>query len=140
VSKENIMGLLDTILGQVAGGATSGQNESLADSVMRMLGNQNAGGINGLLSLFTQKGFGSQFQSWIGTGPNQAISPDQIDAALGKDRVAQIARDAGIDSPQASASLSQLLPGLVDKLTPTGAVPQGNDLEQSLAGLRKLFS
>jgi uncharacterized protein YidB (DUF937 family) len=135
------MGLLDNILGQVLGGAQPGQQQSLANAVMKMLGNQSAGGIGGLLKMFTQQGFGDQVQSWIGTGQNRPITPDQITAALGKDRVAQIARESGVETNAASAGLAELIPGFVDRLTPNGQLPQQqSDLDNGLAALRKMLS
>lgn len=135
------MGLLDNILGQVTGGSTQpGQNQSLANAVMKMLGNQGSGGIGGLLTMFQQKGLGNQVQSWIGTGANQPVTPDQITSALGEDKVAQIAQEAGVESRHASAGLAQLIPGIIDKLTPNGSLPQGSEIDSGLASLRKLFS
>jgi uncharacterized protein YidB (DUF937 family) len=144
------MGLLDGLLGQVLGGALGGgQQNALINVVMGMLGNnaQGAGaggsalgGLGGLLDMLKQKGLGDQAASWVGTGENMPVSADQITNALGGDQVANIAQQAGLEPQQASAGLAALLPQLIDKLTPNGAVPQGNDLGQGLEMLKKMLS
>ena len=66
--------------------------------------------------------------SWVGTGPNQPISPDQVHSALGSDTINEIAAKLGISPQTASSGLSQILPQMVDKLTPNGQVPQHSDI------------
>ena len=130
------MGMLDDILGSALGGsARPGQQRSLANAVLGMLGNQGSGGLNGLLSLFTQQGLGNQVQSWIGTGQNQPVTPEQITAALGTERVSQIATEAGLEPRETSASLAALIPGFVDKLTPNGRLPENQELEHGFTEL-----
>ena len=62
--------------------------------------------------------------SWIGTGQNLPISADQMQHVLGSDQVKELAAKAGMSPDMASNALSQLLPTLVDQLTPSGQVPQ----------------
>ena len=66
--------------------------------------------------------------SWVGTGQNIPISPDQIQHVLGSDQVKQLAAKAGMSPEAAGNVLSQLLPTLVDKLTPNGEMPQHSTL------------
>lgn len=137
------MGLLDGILGQVLGNmGGAGQGNALASALMGLLSNQagaSGGGLAGLLNLLQQAGLGQQVSSWISTGQNLPVSAEQIMQALGHGQISQIAQQAGLEPQQASSGLAQLLPQLIDHLTPTGALPQGNELEAGLAGLRKLF-
>ena len=56
------------------------------------------------------------------------ISPDQVQQGLGFDTISQIAQQLGVSPQTASSGLSQLLPGVVDGLTPQGAVPEHGDL------------
>ena len=78
--------------------------------------------------------------SWVGTGANQAVSGEAIQQALGSDKIQELAAKAGISSEALSSGLAQMLPGVVDKLTPNGEVPSGDLMEQGLALLKgKLF-
>lgn len=100
------------------------------------------GGLSGLADRFQQAGLGHVIGSWIGRGENLPISADQISNVLGSDTIGQIANQLGIDPAQASDRLSQLLPGLIDRLTPHGVMPEGglgdtSDLMGMLGGLLK---
>jgi len=90
-----------------------------------------AGGLGGLIQTFHQKGLGDVVNSWVGTGQNQPISPDQVHSALGSDTVQQLASNAGVSTETATSSLSQMLPMFMDKLTPNGQIPQQGNLMQS---------
>jgi uncharacterized protein YidB (DUF937 family) len=120
------MALLDDVLSQVAGG---GQNAGLARAAMEMLGSKGAGGLAGLTQLFGQKGLADVAASWISTGANLPISADQLQGVLGNDAIGQLAAKAGLTPQAAGGALAQMLPDLVDKLTPSGEV-QGSPLEQ----------
>ena len=132
------MGLLDMVTGALGG---AGSNP-LVGVVMQMLsGNGQAGGLAWLVMTFQEKGLGDQMASWIGTGENQPVSSDQIKTALGDEQLGQIASQLGMDQNQAAGGLAAMLPQVIDKLTPNGQVPQGNDLmAQGLELLKgKLF-
>ena len=136
------MGLLDGLLGSVLGKVMGGgqQGNALMDMAMGLLNNPQSGGLSGLLEKFKASGLGDQAASWVGTGENAPVSGDQIHNALGGDFINQIASKLGVDASQASGGLAQLLPTLIDKLTPNGAVPaDGDQLAQGLAGVRKLL-
>ncbi len=128
------MGLIDEVVGRVSEALSPGQASGLAQNVLNLL--QDSGGVQGLAQRFQQQGLGDVISSWIGTGANQPIAAQQIINALGNDRVAALAQQAGIPLDQASAALTQLLPTLVDKLTPNGEIPPPSTLVQ--AGLRLL--
>ncbi|MEO6022804.1 MAG: YidB family protein, partial [Burkholderiales bacterium] len=84
-------------------------------------------------------GLADQAQSWVSTGQNMPVSGEQMHNVLGADMIQKIAAKLGIDPSQASEGMAHLLPNLIDKLTPNGAVPQsGSELEQGFARLRKL--
>jgi uncharacterized protein YidB (DUF937 family) len=140
------MGLLDGILSAALGGsntgaaATGGVN---ADSLMRIAGQllQSHGGVGGLVEAFTKGGLGQAASSWVSTGANQAVSAGQVTQVLGSGQIGQIAQQLGLDHGQTSGVLAQLLPHLVDHLTPTGAVPaaaatQGDLLSSALSMLK----
>jgi uncharacterized protein YidB (DUF937 family) len=140
-SKELAMGLLDQLAGQVMGSLggqpAAGAQGNMMSSVMAMI--DQAGGVPALLQKLQQSGMLDQVQSWIGTGQNHAISGDQLSAALGQDNMAQLAQQAGVAPEQASAGMAQLLPQLIDQLTPGGAMPDDTMLSQGLQLLKGKF-
>ena len=73
----------------------------------------------------------------MSTGSNLPISADQVKQALGPEKLDQLAQQTGLDTGTLASQLSNLLPGLVDKLTPDGNVPQGDALQENLGGLLK---
>lgn len=133
------MGLLDSVLGAVAGQMQ--QQGGLASVLGGLLANNGEmGGLGGLASKFNEAGMGDVLSSWIGKGENLPISAEQISNVLGSDAIGSIAAQLGIDPAQASGQLSQMLPGLIDKLTPHGTAPEGGlgnagDLMGMLGGL-----
>lgn len=120
---------------------TLASNPQLIQMVLGMLGNDSAqGGLAGLVGKFQQAGLGDAIQSWIGGGPNQPVSAEQITSALGSGTVTDMAGKLGLDSSAVAGQLSQLLPQLVNQLTPQGQAPAqglGNsgDLMGMLGGL-----
>jgi uncharacterized protein YidB (DUF937 family) len=132
------MGLLDGMIGQIAGQALGGGGGqgALVQAVLRMLG---GGGLQSILQGFTSNGLGPIVQSWIGTGPNEPVSPDQVRQGFGDERISQLSQQTGMEPSSVTSQLSQLLPGLVDKLTPNGQLPEGGALEQGLGMLRGLM-
>lgn len=121
------MGLFDslvqTALQSALGGNAENQTNNLVKGVVGMLVN-NAGGISGLVDKFNQSGLGDIAASWVGTGDNKPVSPDQIVEALGQDKVDELAKEAGIPEKKGAEVLSQVLPSVVDKMTPDGEVPE----------------
>ena len=79
--------------------------------------------MNDLLKQFQQNGQGEVAQSWIGTGPNKAISSNDLASALGADRINTLASFSGMSRDDLLNGLSQQLPDVVDQLTPDGRVP-----------------
>ena len=134
------MSFLEDMACKELGSILSSSSNPLASSVMQMINNQ-PGGLSGLVQQFHDKGLGSLVSSWVSTGQNLPISADQIQHALGSDQVKELAAKAGISPEAASSHLAQLLPMLVDKLTPNGQVPETSSLLQSgmdmLKGLGK---
>jgi uncharacterized protein YidB (DUF937 family) len=121
------MGLLDN-LENMALGKVGGSNPEVA-AVLEMIQNH-PGGVSGLVETFHSNGLGGVVNSWIGNGQNQAVSPDQIQQALGSAPVQALAQRLGVSPEQASATLSQLLPTVIDKLSPNGAAPDHSNLLQ----------
>jgi uncharacterized protein YidB (DUF937 family) len=149
------MGLLDSVLGQVLGGAQAqdggigslggmgglGDLGGLAGALGGLLANNGEqGGLGGLVSKFEQAGMGDVIGSWVGKGENAPISGGQLQDVLGSDVISGIAQKLGINAATLLPMLATLLPTLIDQLTPKGQVPAegiGNqdDLLASLSGL-----
>ena len=121
------MGMFDDIAGKAVNSVMGGSSNPLAQELLQMI-NNHPGGLAGLVQNFHQKGVGDVVNSWVGTGQNLPISTDQVHSALGSDTVQQLAAKAGVSSETAGSSLAQLLPMLVDKLTPNGQMPQQGNL------------
>lgn len=121
------MGLFDSVVGALAGGQSGGDNQ-LLNIVMQLINNPQTGGLGGLVQSFQQGGLGNIVNSWVSTGQNLPISAEQIQAVLGGGKLQEIAAQLGVSTEQASGGLADLLPQLVDKLTPNGQVPEGGDL------------
>jgi uncharacterized protein YidB (DUF937 family) len=90
------------------------------------------GGLGALLHRFQQNGYGNQVQSWVGTGENQPIEPDAVSQVFDGNELSQIASQAGVSEDEAREGLSQLLPQVVDHLTPQGHLPDAEQLSSSL--------
>jgi uncharacterized protein YidB (DUF937 family) len=124
------MGLLDSVVGgMLGGGGSGGGNSQLLQIIMGMLSNQGGGGmggLGGLLQQFQRGGLGDVAASWVSTGPNQPVSGEQLQGVFGNDMVTQIAQQLGMSHGDTLGQLSQMLPHVVDKLTPNGELPAGN--------------
>lgn len=130
------MGLLDQVVGAVAGNQ-SGGNNMLLDLAMQLI-NKQPGGLAGLVQSFQQGGLGDIVNSWVSTGQNLPVSGQQLQNVLGGDLLGQLASQLGTTQEQASGSLADFLPQVIDQLTPNGQVPQGGDLlAQGLGMLKK---
>lgn len=124
------MGMLDNLGGKALNSVMGGSSNPLAQQLLQWI-NNHPGGLTGLIQTFHQKGMGDLVNSWVSTGQNQPISPEQVHNALGSDTVQQLASSAGVSTETAASSLSQMLPMLIDKLTPDGQLPQQGNLMQS---------
>ena len=113
-----------------------GGSNSLASGLLQMIQNQ-PGGLQGLVQSFHDKGMGGLVSSWISSGPNPPISGDQVHQVLGSDQVKALAAKAGISPDVAGAAIAQILPGLVDKLTPNGSVPDHSNVLEMASNMLK---
>ena len=154
------MGLLDSVIGALAGGsgtqgsaAGGGGQGALLGIVLGMLTNRSGGdagaasgmsgsggigGLGDLLAKFQQAGLGDAAASWVGTGQNMPVSGEQVEGALGSDLLSQIARQIGLPQGEVAGHLSQMLPQVVDRLTPNGQLPEGSVDAGALSGFEGL--
>jgi uncharacterized protein YidB (DUF937 family) len=118
------MGFLDSLKQEAMAAINkfAGDHPALGQEVANLV-HAGPGGLSGLVQQFQNNGLGSVIQSWVSTGPNQPITAQQIQQALGSDRVKQIAARIGLDPNVVSQKLSTILPQIVNHLTPNGQVP-----------------
>lgn len=147
------MGLLDGLLGNLmgrsadgaAGNAASGATSTnpagtMGQSALVMLALQmiqQNGGLPGILGKLRQGGLGEHADSWVGTGPNLPVNSDQLSQVLGSGAIGRIAQQCGITPGAAAGGLAQMLPQIINQMTPDGQVPanHGSVLEQAMAAL-----
>jgi uncharacterized protein YidB (DUF937 family) len=90
------------------------------------------GGLGGLLNKLEQGGLGNVANSWVGSGQNQPVAPGQLGSALGPSIIKMLAQKSGLSEEEITKQLSQVLPGIVDKLTPSGRLPTAAELSQKI--------
>jgi uncharacterized protein YidB (DUF937 family) len=111
------MGLFDGLLG----GAVGAEMATVVNSLI-----QQHGGIQGVIAQLEKEGLAGTARSWISSGPNQPITPDQVHQVFGSDTISQLAAKAGMNPQELAQKLSHVLPTAIDKLTPNGQVPPKN--------------
>jgi len=131
------MGFMDELKNIVVGQQGEAGGSSMLDNLLDMLNDQKSGGMSGLIQKFNEKGLGEHISSWISTGKNLPISADQIRDVLGSDRIKELASKLNLGEHDASKSLADFLPQLIDKLTPDGSVPHQDMLSQGIDMLKK---
>jgi uncharacterized protein YidB (DUF937 family) len=109
------MGLFDGLLG----GAVGAEMATVVNSLI-----EKHGGVQGIVAQLEQQGLGGTVRSWVGTGANQPLSPDQVHQAFGSETVKELAAKVGLTPQDLAAKLSAILPQAIDHLTPGGAVPK----------------
>jgi uncharacterized protein YidB (DUF937 family) len=115
IHEDAIMGMFDGLLGGIVG---AGMVSVVSGIIERH------GGLQGVVNEFEKNGLGATVKSWVGTGPNQPISPDDVQKTLGPDLLQQLSQKSGLSVQDLTQKLSQILPQAVDKLTPEGTIPK----------------
>jgi len=118
------VGLFDSVKGML-GGKLPSSGDKILDAVMKLLqkGGGSLGGFGGLLSKLQSSGIADKVGSWVGTGKNDAVTPDEVEGALGADAVKEVAATAGVSQDEAKSGLANILPKLIDQVTPGGKLP-----------------
>lgn len=134
------MGLLDIVGGMLGGqpsrgglgdllgqGAQGGGGQAdLLRLVLGMLASDGrGGGLDGLVRSFQNAGLGDQMNSWIGSGQNMPVSPEQLNNVFGQQGMSDMAERMGLSTGDLGAQLSRMLPQAVDEFTPQGRMPEG---------------
>jgi uncharacterized protein YidB (DUF937 family) len=115
------MGLLDGLLENVLGVGAQQSQGSMLQVALQVL--EQNGGLPGIISKFEHGGMADHVGSWVGTGANMPISGAQLQEILGSGSIGEIAQRLGLSHVDASSGLAQVLPQVIDKLTPEGQVP-----------------
>jgi uncharacterized protein YidB (DUF937 family) len=110
------MGLLDGVLGGVVGAGMV----SVVNGII-----EKHGGVQGIVNEFEKNGLGATVRSWVGTGPNDPVSPADVHRVLGSDLLQQLSAKSGLPVQDLAEKLAQVLPQAVDRLTPDGTIPKG---------------
>jgi len=102
---------------------------------------QRNGGVGALLQRFQQKGYSQQAASWVSTGPNEALEPQAVDDVVGMDELSRLSQQLGVSHEEVSNGMAQILPEVVNHLTPQGHVPDDSDdaLGRGMAMLEQLL-
>ena len=109
------MGMFDGLLGGIVGAGMV----SVVNNIL-----EQHGGVQGVVNEFEKNGLGATVRSWVGTGPNQPISAEEVHKALGPDLLQQLSEKSGLSVQDLTQKLAHVLPQAVDKLTPDGAIPK----------------
>jgi uncharacterized protein YidB (DUF937 family) len=137
------MSFLDQVIDKASGlfGQHSKEEESLPGAIVQLISNPQTGGLEGFIQSFDKAGLGETVRSWMSSGENLPISAAQIESVIGSEQIQHFADKLGIDPAQASAKLAEYLPQVIDKLSPDGHLPTGENLAtQGLELLKgKLF-
>ena len=91
-----------------------------------------SGGLGNLIKELQESGQGRVAQSWVGTGVNEEIAPNDLARALGDDTLATLSQQTGIGREDLLAGLSQHLPDLINQLTPKGRLPSEEEASKML--------
>lgn len=107
------MGLFDGIVGGAVGAGVA----TVLNSFI-----QEQGGIRGIVAQFEKQGLGATVRSWVGAGENHPITAEQVNRAIGYEKLQQLGTKLGLSPDQVAAKLSEYLPQAIDKATPRGTV------------------
>jgi uncharacterized protein YidB (DUF937 family) len=88
---------------------------------------QRNGGVKEVLRRFEQKGFGPQANSWMSTGPNSPLKAEELDEVIGGEELSRLSRQLGVPEREVALGFADILPEMVDQLTPEGDVPPEAD-------------
>jgi uncharacterized protein YidB (DUF937 family) len=127
------MALLDSIMGMLGKG---GGKDVMSQLSSMLTGKGGDGlGLSRLIDQFKGAGLGDKADSWVGKGENQPLDPDEVEKAIGSDRLAKMSKQTGESVGALKTDLSKMIPSAVDKLTPDGKMPSPGDLLGMVKGM-----
>ncbi len=128
------MSIFDTFASVL--GSSGVSPSRFANLALGLIHSDRHGGLEGLLDRFRDLGLDDAVRSWVSNGKNMPVGRDDVIRALGAPRIAELAQAAGIPPELAATELSNLLPQLVDRLTPAGKVPDKAGFNDALEALK----
>jgi uncharacterized protein YidB (DUF937 family) len=133
-------GGLDDVLGGLLGGGRGGGGgggSAMGTLLPVLAGLLASGGLQKVLGGLKANGLSAQADSWVGTGANEPVSGSQVEQAIGKEQMQQIAQQLGVSESEAAEAVAQALPEVVDKVSPEGQLPPEQDLDAAFDKLAK---
>ncbi len=128
------MALVDTIKGLL--GSKGGSSDLMGQLSSMLTGKSGDGqGLSRLLDQFKSAGLGEKAASWVGTGENHPLTPDEVEKAIGTERINEMSKKTGQSAESVKTGLSSLIPNLVNKLTPDGKLPNPSELLGMVKGM-----
>lgn len=126
-------------LGGMGGGQGGGLTGMLLPLAMQWV--QRNGGLGGVLQQFQQKGYSREAASWVSTGANENLPPEAIGNVMGSDELSRLSQQLGASKEEVAGGMAQILPEVVNHMTPEGNVPHNADdvLGRGLAALENLM-
>jgi uncharacterized protein YidB (DUF937 family) len=133
----NLTDLLGGLLGgggqgQGGGGGGKGMAAMAAVAAPMVVKFLQGGGLNKLLGGFQEKGMADKAESWVGTGENKPITPQELEQVVGTEEIDQIAQQTGASREQTEEMLAKALPEVVNRVSPNGQLPDQAQLDQML--------
>jgi len=130
--KEMLGGLTQSPSGQTGGGSQGSQGGGALGNLGGLLsgasvGSVLSGGLRDLIERFKQNGQGTAVDSWVKTGPNQPVGPEQLQQAIGPEVLNTLSQQTGLSREELLARLTRELPAAVDKFTPDGRLPNEDE-------------
>jgi uncharacterized protein YidB (DUF937 family) len=134
--------------GMGRGGGRMGDQRNLMLAMLLPLAMQwvqRNGGIGSVLQRFRQQGHAQQAASWVGTGANEAIDPSAVGEVVGRQELSRLSQELGVGEEEVAGGFAEILPEMVDHLSPQGEVPPEADevlggglvdLQRTLGGFR----
>ena len=132
------MGLIQMLMRLFMGSAGRQLLRVLGPALLAIVVKQmRGGGLNGMLDRFRGAGMGDKVDTWVSTGPNSALSADEVEQAISRDELGQIAEQTGLSVEDVRDKLAKGLPEVVDTMTPAGQVPDDASLTATLDKLAR---
>ena len=134
------MGIFESVASAILtkSGASPDQQQGFLTSICELINNPQTGGLQGLVDKFKAAGLGHIADGWVAKGPNPPVTPEQVQQVIPSDQLRGFAKKLGLDPDDATKHLADMLPHVVDHLTPDGSIPPGGvDTSSAVALLKK---
>ena len=135
----DILGGLAGGSGKTGAGALPGGMGGLLGSLLPVIGGMLAGGgLQKVIAGFQENGLSAQADSWVGTGENAPISGADVRKAVGEAELSKIAAQLGVSEDEAADAVAQVLPTVIDTVSPDGHLAPDSELDAAFESLEHL--